>query len=377
MELKFWLRRKPDGIVKDNSPRQIYINLNPSSSISSSRKLSSPHAPEPIVEPASHDRTSTTSSAFTGHHHQLQKTDSTSLLLLNSSSQANLLSNSSSNNPDTSSSNLNGQRRPSSVDNINNNRRFSTTPNPHREFTKNYNTNEVSTSKYTIWTFLPKNLYEQFRSVANFYFLFIAILQAFPTFEEVSFGLVIVPIVIILGFTGVKDAVEDWSRHAADRRVNDAVCYLLRYLINFLPFHIYDELTSSLISCKIKSMRSSNSNNGILVILIDFVSSFSSSLLHFFKSILSIVKGGQPKPRATRRYDPDHLEPSHYLDFSEIASLPNERLEMKDKGKQTGPPPLFFLLCFIIQLSFFGRKMESIMVQIAVEECENGRRYPY
>jgi hypothetical protein len=34
-----------------------------------------------------------------------------------------------------------------------------------------YCTNAIITSKYTILNFLPKNLFEQFRRVANFYFL--------------------------------------------------------------------------------------------------------------------------------------------------------------------------------------------------------------
>jgi len=30
--------------------------------------------------------------------------------------------------------------------------------------------------QYTIWSFLPKNLFEQFRRVANFYFLCMAVI---------------------------------------------------------------------------------------------------------------------------------------------------------------------------------------------------------
>ena len=37
--------------------------------------------------------------------------------------------------------------------------------------------NEIISSKYTIWNFLPKNLFEQFRRIANFYFLCVAIIQ--------------------------------------------------------------------------------------------------------------------------------------------------------------------------------------------------------
>jgi hypothetical protein len=38
-------------------------------------------------------------------------------------------------------------------------------------------TNEVTTGKYTLLTFLPVNLFEQFMRVANAYFLLMAILQ--------------------------------------------------------------------------------------------------------------------------------------------------------------------------------------------------------
>ena len=37
--------------------------------------------------------------------------------------------------------------------------------------------NEISTSKYSLLTFLPKNLFEQFRRIANAYFLFLLCLQ--------------------------------------------------------------------------------------------------------------------------------------------------------------------------------------------------------
>ena len=40
-----------------------------------------------------------------------------------------------------------------------------------------YLPNSVRTTKYTLLTFLPKNLFEQFRRVANFYFLITAAIQ--------------------------------------------------------------------------------------------------------------------------------------------------------------------------------------------------------
>ncbi|KAJ4478456.1 phospholipid-translocating ATPase [Lentinula aciculospora] len=83
-----------------------------------------------------------------------------------------------------------------------------------------YVTNQVISSKYTLVTFLPRNLLEQFRRVANIYFLGIAILQFFPMFATISPGVVILPLVIIIALTALKDAYEDFRRHQSDKRVN-------------------------------------------------------------------------------------------------------------------------------------------------------------
>ncbi|KAI1791768.1 hypothetical protein LXA43DRAFT_392905 [Ganoderma leucocontextum] len=83
-----------------------------------------------------------------------------------------------------------------------------------------YPTNQVITSKYTVLTFLPRNLLEQFRRIANIFFLTIAILQFFPMFSTVSKGLVILPLLIVLTITALKDGYEDVKRHQSDRSVN-------------------------------------------------------------------------------------------------------------------------------------------------------------
>ncbi|EIN07067.1 phospholipid-translocating ATPase [Punctularia strigosozonata HHB-11173 SS5] len=83
-----------------------------------------------------------------------------------------------------------------------------------------YVSNQVITSKYTIITFLPRNLLEQFRRVANVFFLGINILQFFPKFSTISPGLVMLPLIIVLLITALKDGYEDIKRHQSDNRVN-------------------------------------------------------------------------------------------------------------------------------------------------------------
>uniref|UniRef100_A0A8C4SP12 Phospholipid-transporting ATPase n=1 Tax=Erpetoichthys calabaricus TaxID=27687 RepID=A0A8C4SP12_ERPCA len=79
--------------------------------------------------------------------------------------------------------------------------------------------NRIISSKYTIWNFLPKNLFEQFRRIANFYFLIIFLVQVIvdtPT-SPVTSGL---PLFFVITVTAIKQGYEDWLRHKADNEVN-------------------------------------------------------------------------------------------------------------------------------------------------------------
>ncbi|RWW70133.1 hypothetical protein BHE74_00022202 [Ensete ventricosum] len=76
----------------------------------------------------------------------------------------------------------------------------------------NYGSNYVSTTKYTLATFFPKSLFEQFRRVANIYFLFTGCLSFTPLapYSPVS---AILPLILVIGVTMAKEAVEDWRRY--------------------------------------------------------------------------------------------------------------------------------------------------------------------
>ncbi|KAF9044299.1 phospholipid-transporting ATPase 1 [Panaeolus papilionaceus] len=83
-----------------------------------------------------------------------------------------------------------------------------------------YVRNKVRTAKYTIYTFIPKNLYEQFRRVANLFFLSLVILQLFPIFGAAAGSIAVLPLVFILTVTAIKDGIEDWRRGNLDEEVN-------------------------------------------------------------------------------------------------------------------------------------------------------------
>ncbi|XP_065430436.1 phospholipid-transporting ATPase ID isoform X3 [Chrysemys picta bellii] len=84
-----------------------------------------------------------------------------------------------------------------------------------------YASNCIQTSKYNIITFLPVNLFEQFQEVANTYFLFLLILQLIPQISSLSWFTTIVPLVLVLTITAVKDATDDYFRHKSDNQVNN------------------------------------------------------------------------------------------------------------------------------------------------------------
>lgn len=75
----------------------------------------------------------------------------------------------------------------------------------------NYADNSVRSTKYTLTTFLPKSLFEQFRRVANFYFLVTGVL-AFTALAPYTAVSAIVPLIIVVGATMVKEGIEDWRR---------------------------------------------------------------------------------------------------------------------------------------------------------------------
>lgn len=85
---------------------------------------------------------------------------------------------------------------------------------------QNYVGNYVRTTKYTLASFLPKSLFEQFRRVANFFFLVTGIL-AFTRLAPYSAVSAILPLILVIGATMVKEGVEDWRRKQQDIEVNN------------------------------------------------------------------------------------------------------------------------------------------------------------
>ncbi|KAG7523476.1 putative phospholipid-transporting ATPase IM [Solea senegalensis] len=90
-----------------------------------------------------------------------------------------------------------------------------------------YADNRIKTSKYSIFTFLPINLFEQLQRVANAYFIVLLILQVIPAISSLSWFTTIVPLVFVLLITAVKDATDDYFRHTSDQQVNNRLSQVL------------------------------------------------------------------------------------------------------------------------------------------------------
>ncbi|GAV61079.1 E1-E2_ATPase domain-containing protein/HAD domain-containing protein [Cephalotus follicularis] len=87
--------------------------------------------------------------------------------------------------------------------------------------------NSISTTKYNFFTFLPKGLFEQFRRVANLYFLMISILSTTPI-SPVHPVTNVVPLSLVLFVSLVKEAFEDWKRFQNDMTINNNIIDVLQ-----------------------------------------------------------------------------------------------------------------------------------------------------
>jgi len=96
-----------------------------------------------------------------------------------------------------------------------------------------YPDNSVSTAKYNVFTFLPRALFEQFRRLANIYFLVVTILMLIGTYSDLYQSpltpfTTLIPLCVVLAITMGKEAFEDLKRHTADQKTNNRAARVLR-----------------------------------------------------------------------------------------------------------------------------------------------------
>jgi hypothetical protein len=85
----------------------------------------------------------------------------------------------------------------------------------------NLKDNTISTTKYNIFTFIPKGLLYQFSRLSNVYFLFTAIIQSIPLISPLTSLTAIVPLIFVLGVSMIREAIEDLARNNYDNLNNE------------------------------------------------------------------------------------------------------------------------------------------------------------
>ncbi|CAG8453338.1 21856_t:CDS:2 [Cetraspora pellucida] len=86
--------------------------------------------------------------------------------------------------------------------------------------------NSITTSRYTFFNFLPKQLYAQFSKIANIYFLFVAIIQM-PGWSPTGQFTTLIPLSVFISIAMAHEGFDDYRRHKQDTIENNKECSVL------------------------------------------------------------------------------------------------------------------------------------------------------
>lgn len=91
-----------------------------------------------------------------------------------------------------------------------------------------YINNTICSSRYTLWNFLPRQLYAQFSKLANFYFLCVSILQMIPGLSTTGNYTTIVPLTFFVTISMAKEGYDDIRRYKLDKAENTKDVHIAR-----------------------------------------------------------------------------------------------------------------------------------------------------
>ncbi|AGO14241.1 AaceriAFL191Wp [[Ashbya] aceris (nom. inval.)] len=95
--------------------------------------------------------------------------------------------------------------------------------------------NAITSSRYSVYSFLPRQLCAQFSKVVNSYFFGMAILQMVPNWSTTGQYTTIVPLSIFMGISIAREGWEDYRRHKLDREENNKIVKVLVQVDDFEP----------------------------------------------------------------------------------------------------------------------------------------------
>ena len=91
-----------------------------------------------------------------------------------------------------------------------------------------YIVNTILSSRYTLYNFLPRQLFAQFSKLANFYFLCVSILQMIPGLSTTGTYTTIVPLLFFVTISIAKEGYDDLRRYRLDKAENNRTSCVLR-----------------------------------------------------------------------------------------------------------------------------------------------------
>jgi phospholipid-translocating ATPase len=87
---------------------------------------------------------------------------------------------------------------------------------------KEYIDNFIKSCRYTLWNFLPRQLFAQFSKLANFYFLCVSVLQMIPGLSTTGNYTTIIPLIFFVSISMAKEGYEDYRRYKLDKQENNS-----------------------------------------------------------------------------------------------------------------------------------------------------------
>lgn len=94
--------------------------------------------------------------------------------------------------------------------------------------TEMYCPNTITSSRYTIYSFFPKQLKAQFSKLANCYFMVVAIMQMIPSWSTTGKFTTIIPLMIFMSISMAREALDDWKRHGQDKEENSKLTHVIK-----------------------------------------------------------------------------------------------------------------------------------------------------
>ena len=80
--------------------------------------------------------------------------------------------------------------------------------------------NKITTTKYNVFTFLPKGLLIQLSRLSNVYFLVTAVIQSIPIISPLYPETAIIPLIFVISISLIREGIEDFSRRVYDNISN-------------------------------------------------------------------------------------------------------------------------------------------------------------